>query len=268
MFCVHCGREIPNDSVFCIHCGKSVAIQEENPIHTTENVHNEYTHKDTEQTVIENTQTKSSDSALDGLREAFTAGRELLEIDAEQRSDISCPFCGSDDCQPLQKSMTEVNHKGYGWGSGCCGLILLGPFGLLCGLCGAGSKVKTTNELWWVCRNCGKQHISLEDALKKWDTIVTGLPGSGLAGGILFLIFGWLDLNLISFLAQVFSVFTPVIGLYSMYKEISEELGETLILYLTPDQKKNSLTMLCLSIVIVILVGLLAIPLLNMFLGE
>ena len=45
-------------------------------------------------------------------------------------------------------------------------MLLLGPFGLLCGLCGKGSKVESKSELWWVCKKCGKAHIALADALK------------------------------------------------------------------------------------------------------
>lgn len=59
----------------------------------------------------------------------------------------TCPKCGSTQIQAI----SETETKGYDPGSGCCGAILLGPFGLLCGLCGM--KSKTTNRR--MCLKCG-----------------------------------------------------------------------------------------------------------------
>lgn len=257
MFCVHCGKEIPNDATFCVYCGKKVFQKDENEVVSTG--------EDKDANMGKNT---SFASSVEGLCEAFSAGKELLNVEAGQRNDTICPFCKLQNCQPLQKSTTEVKHRGYGWGSGCCGLLLLGPFGLLCGMCGMGSEVKTTSELWWVCQSCGKQHISLESALKKWDATIAKMPGGGVAIGILFLIFKWLDLGLISFFVEAVSLLGPAVGLYSIHQEISEELGETLILYLSPEQKKRSVVMLLLSTALILLVGLFAVPLLNSLLGE
>lgn len=66
---------------------------------------------------------------------------------------ITCPKCGGQDCQAVTE--TDVEGGGYKTGKGCCGYILLGPLGLLCGA--LGSKSKTTKSDFWVCSNCGSK---------------------------------------------------------------------------------------------------------------
>lgn len=67
-------------------------------------------------------------------------------------------------------------------------MLLLGPFGLLCGLCGKGSKVESKSELWWVCKKCGKAHIALADALKKWEIATDGIYGSAVAAALVLIV--------------------------------------------------------------------------------
>ena len=52
------------------------------------------------------------------------------------------PYCNSEDTFPIVKNETEIKTKGYSMGRGCCGMCLLGPFGLLCGALFTGSKVR------------------------------------------------------------------------------------------------------------------------------
>lgn len=49
---------------------------------------------------------------------------------------VGCPNCGTSlcDCAPIVKTTVKSSGGGYGLFSGCCGTILLGPLGLLCGL--------------------------------------------------------------------------------------------------------------------------------------
>lgn len=68
-------------------------------------------------------------------------------------SGISCPHCGGRNCQPMQE--TDVTGGGYNVGSGCCGYILFGPLGLLCGACG--SEPKAIHRSYWVCKDCGRR---------------------------------------------------------------------------------------------------------------
>ena len=56
-----------------------------------------------------------------------------------------CPKCGSNNIQIV------TEEKGYSAETGCCGAILLGPIGLILGLCGTGKKNKR------MCVDCGKK---------------------------------------------------------------------------------------------------------------
>lgn len=64
-----------------------------------------------------------------------------------------CPKCGCPNCQII--SQTQASTGKYGVFSGLCGYLIMGPVGLLCGLCGMEGKSKT--RAYWVCPNCGKK---------------------------------------------------------------------------------------------------------------
>lgn len=55
--------------------------------------------------------------------------------------ELICPKCGSKNI--------HIGKRGYDAGGACCGAILLGPLGLLCGADGANKIIKT-------CLKCGK----------------------------------------------------------------------------------------------------------------
>ncbi len=61
---------------------------------------------------------------------------------------LRCPKCNSEDIQ----FTSSTTSKGVSVRNSCCGYILLGPLGLLCGLHKAG---ETSTSEFWVCRNCG-----------------------------------------------------------------------------------------------------------------
>lgn len=64
---------------------------------------------------------------------------------------MKCQKCGHDSCEIINE--IDTKGKDFSAGKGCCGAILLGPIGVLCGACGKGKKVMNTN--YWVCNNCG-----------------------------------------------------------------------------------------------------------------
>ena len=45
---------------------------------------------------------------------------------------MKCPNCQSENVHLVKE--VDTTTKGYGAGEGCCGYILFGPVGLLCGL--------------------------------------------------------------------------------------------------------------------------------------
>lgn len=65
---------------------------------------------------------------------------------------MQCPKCGNSyNLQAV--SETETKGKDFSASKGCCGYILMGPIGILCGLCGEGKTTKT--KTFWLCPNCG-----------------------------------------------------------------------------------------------------------------
>lgn len=66
---------------------------------------------------------------------------------------MKCSKCGNENCQIITE--TSSSGKDFSAGKGCCGALLLGPIGILCGACGKGKKITSTN--YWVCSNCGNK---------------------------------------------------------------------------------------------------------------
>lgn len=66
----------------------------------------------------------------------------------KNRRRLRCPKCDSEDIQ----FTSSTTSRGVSARNSCCGYILLGPLGLLCGLHKAG---ETSTSEFWVCRNCG-----------------------------------------------------------------------------------------------------------------
>ena len=188
----------------------------------------------------------------------------------KERNDSVCPFCQTSNCQPILKSTTEVKHSGYHWDSGCCGMFLLGPFGLLCGLCGTGSESKTTHESWWSCTQCGKEHIALPDALKKWELQTSASLAASFVIGIVTLILKWLFEW--STLSSVFLIAVAVCILHGANTEtkthISEQLGEPLNSYLTKEQLDGEKKMPWIALGIALAVFFFAGPVLSTILKS
>lgn len=66
---------------------------------------------------------------------------------------ITCKRCGSPNLMPI----SEVSSKGkdFNAGDACCGALLCGPLGLLCGASGKGRQISST--VYWICKDCGKK---------------------------------------------------------------------------------------------------------------
>ena len=96
------------------------------------------------------------------------------KIDIEQLPYANCPHCGNllHDCTPVSRTTVISSGGGYGFFSGCCGTILLGPLGLLCGL--RKHSITSTSQTWWVCKKCGKEFIEAEAAKKVVEESITG----------------------------------------------------------------------------------------------
>lgn len=70
---------------------------------------------------------------------------------------ITCPECSSTNCHRI---ITRHEHtyedQDYSVGQGCCGAVLFGPVGVLCGLLGGKTKrTEVTQDSFWECDDCG-----------------------------------------------------------------------------------------------------------------
>ncbi len=199
MKCRHCGASNPDTAKFCRGCGKP----------------------------------------LDKPAEPINNGspgpsvKEQSPLPEAPGSDTICPYCGSQNCQPMMRSVTKIKNSGYSASSGCCGLCLLGPFGLLCGLCGTGSKVDIKNETVWICQKCGKQHLSQKDALEKAQVYAA----NGMMGVLLIalLLSGWFHAGSIGWLLPLVWTISPVVVWLGIDAELSDELGYPFKEALPPD---------------------------------
>ncbi|MBR5217242.1 MAG: hypothetical protein IKV68_02660 [Oscillospiraceae bacterium] len=72
---------------------------------------------------------------------------------AEQTGGVRCVRCGSANLTTVSEVSTQ--GKNFKAGDACCGAVLLGPLGLLCGATGKGKQTTTTT--YWVCKNCGNK---------------------------------------------------------------------------------------------------------------
>lgn len=107
--------------------------------------------------------------------------------------------------------------------NGCCGMCLMGPFGLLCGLCGTGTKVDINNEVMWICKSCGKEHLSQKDALQKAQAESAGTALILVA--IAIALSAWHTMGNLHWIFLAFWALTPIGGWIGIQEEISKELG-------------------------------------------
>ena len=244
--CQACGAENPDGAKFCYRCGTS--LDRDNP----------------------------PSNKQEPIKSSASASQQPWGN--KERNDTICPFCPAPNCQPTQKNITEIEHRNYRWGQGCCGMFLLGAFGLLCGLCGTGAKMKSESALWGTCLTCGKQHIALADAKKKWEILMGGLPVTGLSTGIAAIImkailrwlfgYGFLASLIVWIAPIVFSIYIHYVGVSETEKELSQELGAPITAFLSSEEKNNRLIKMLNAIGVDLFFVLFGLPLLDLVLGD
>lgn len=128
MYCPQCGTELPEGSKFCPKCGTATNFSTVPSKQATVETH-------------------------ENSKGALPANQDSAPMPSEE---VRCPKCGASGCVPQYKQ--NVSGGGYGCLQGGLGALILGPFGLLCGLCGRSTT--TTNTLMWVCPKCGHEFVS------------------------------------------------------------------------------------------------------------
>ena len=168
------------------------------------------------------------------------------------------PYChaGGENCHPVVKTDIKTSGDGYGFWNGCCGFILLGPVGLLCGACGSSVKTKVRNETWWVCQKCGKEFISKQSAIERANlSMRTAAIYSLLGSSAVSYSFGDSEVN--SFWVVAIAVLV-IAGLWgSIPMTMTESSGLPIDQLLTPEEESSFRTRFTLLCVVSILGGLL-----------
>lgn len=115
MRCNACGAPNSEDARFCTTCGERFEVEKRKE---------------------------------DNIEEQAVVIQEERTTHDHNGNTVSCPNCGSKQVQFI----TVTEGSDYDAGNGCCGLLLFGPIGLICGLVN-NKKTKTTRK----CMNCGEE---------------------------------------------------------------------------------------------------------------
>lgn len=248
MFCKHCGAENPAGAKFCWGCGVSLQEADEKS---------------------RSWETNFIELLKFFYNEKGRGKRILFEEQPRFPKDSVCSYCGSEDhTQIIQKNTTDVKTKGYSMGNGCCGLCLLGPFGLLCGMIGTGTKVKVSSETWWHCKNCGNQYISQASVLEKADAFINGLVGNAFVAGVIYSLFYYwgFENRFAAFLIMIaLSVLFPLGMMMMNYDFLNKELGYSIIDILPTEKRKKYWKHFFEAMVIIVAATLLFVPVMELF---
>ena len=138
MFCVKCGNALSQGSRKCNNCGNPVKLR--TPTKLTQKSMSPVTQHDDDNkgVVVSNNSQVSQVVNIPTVRIASSGIHD-------------CNKCGSSNVTPFNSANTK---SGFSFLESCCGFILLGPLGVLCGM---NSKVKTVNQTHWMCQVCGNQ---------------------------------------------------------------------------------------------------------------
>lgn len=141
MYCPKCGKYNSDDNEACIHCGADLTDFRIGDDAFAEKKASDEMYGGIK--IIRASINPNLSGCSVTYRQKIQENKEFADIDA-----IKCPNCGSDNVQFVH----ETEKRGFKVLDSCCGYILLGPIGMLCGACGM-NKESTTE--FWVCKKCG-----------------------------------------------------------------------------------------------------------------
>lgn len=304
-WCRRCGSEIREGAKFCTKCGCSIIDQssENNNANASQQKRiknsfeseqmkrekSSFQNYDTDKTftekciaffkrVTECVMKVGVDIVKEGMKVKGSI-TEQINTEPNKRVDSKCPYCGSEDTFPIVKNEVTAKSKGYSYGQGCCGICLLGPFGLLCGLCGSGSEIKSKSITWWACKNCGKQHLTQYDAKEMLDMCLDKMIMNCLCYGSIGSLFLHSLLN--RFLqgpSPLYGIITVIIGIIvgiiiplvlasNLFNEVDEQIGYKVWEILDVEKKKTYWSSIKLSMVSLCVTLIMVYPMLSSFAG-
>lgn len=151
MNCNNCGNQLKENAVFCNSCGTKT--NDAPPMNTNMN------------NISQNATPANMNNATHGSTyDVQHSGGTVNATDFySHTNDTICPKCGANECYAQQIQSTEINTKS-GFSEACCGAMIFGPIGLLCGFCGKSTSIKQSSETWWFCKKCGNKHFGITDS--------------------------------------------------------------------------------------------------------
>ena len=245
-YCRNCGKELNSDVQYCPNCGASVSEEQ-----SGEN-ENSYQESNADGSLWESL-VEFFKALIEYMKEAglhiIDAIDKIIQMPPNIPKDSICPYCISEDTFPIVKNETEIKTKGYSMGRGCCGMCLLGPFGLLCGALFTGSKVKSRSITWWGCKNCGRQHLAQHDAVEMLSSLMDKMTVNclcyGALGSLLLypildeLVHGFLRTVIVVLIAVIVGVSLPLYFCYQLCEDIDKQLGYSIWDILEVEKKQE-----------------------------
>lgn len=245
MNCPRCGAANPSGAKFCRKCG-AILAEAEKP-----------------QPAKEKQDSKGPNPSVDVVPKTDSLSSTAETMVNQGRSDETCPHCGGTHCDPITRTNTKINAKGPSTTGCCCGICLFGPVGALCGLCGMGVKVNSSSSAVWICRDCGKEHLSRTDALAKAQVMAASYALVILVGALIVstgvMVGNWPWLIAVGWAAS------PVIGWELISDELSKALGYPLTEILPSSVSIK--TYLAIATVVVVLVLIFGGPIVDSFMA-
>lgn len=155
MKCPKCGKYNSDDSEICTQCGADLTDVYTDHVPNTGNNAAGEIYEDIK--IIKSGTSPNLSGGSVRFKQKIYESKEYADIDM-----LKCPKCGSDNIQFVH----ETEKRGFKVGDSCCGYILLGPLGLLCGACGMNKESSTE---FWVCNRCGAKFNEEDNNGRKFD---------------------------------------------------------------------------------------------------